>query len=214
MRPEGPKKVFGLSLRKDFGLLGAIEHIGDLFIRPNPNGEALFDIITLVLPAVNGVPAAMEDHAVIIDTSQLFAEPNFRDFSGRVATVSSRPRGPIGPMQAVDHNPITFWEVCGRPMPVELEINLPTARTLSGYRMSTIETPERMPRNWELMVTSDKQEWRQVHEMKEAGAWKLTEMRQYQFAPVFDVKAIKLRVTETDAGPCLRLYEFAPELSN
>jgi hypothetical protein len=214
LRPEGRRKSFGLTLRKDFGGLGPSGNIGYLFMRRTPQGETTFDITEFVLPAVTGVPTAIEDNAVIIDTSQFFGEPNFKDFSGRVGTVSGRPRGTIGPMYAIDHNPNTFWETCGQPLPYELEVDLPTARTLAGYSMSTIEEPQRMPNNWDILVSSDKQEWRQVHQMTQAGGWQLLEKRQYQIAPVSDVRAIKLRVNNTDAGPCLRVYEFTPEFAN
>jgi hypothetical protein len=216
--PDHARQAFGLDLREDFGSLGLTDHTFDLLIGPRYSGKAAFDVTEFQLPAVDGVPIALEKNALIIDTSAIYGVPNFKDFSHRVGIVSAQPRGTIGPMYALDHNAMSFWEVCGpaypQPFPITFELDLPSARTLTGYSLSTIEEPGRMPNAWDLWVSSDLENWRRVEQVIEGGKWKIEETRHYQLEPLPAVKGIKLVIMGTDVGPCMRLYEFTPAFAS
>jgi hypothetical protein len=213
--PDHARQAFGLDLKRDFGGLGPADHIFDLLLGPRYSGKSAFDVAEFQLPAVDGVPIALEKNALIIDTSAIYGVPNFKDFSHRVGVVSAQPRGTFGPMYALlDRNPGSFWEVCGQaypqPFPITFELDLPSARTLTGYSLSTIEVPERMPNAWDLWVSSDLENWRRVEQVTEGGKWKIEEIRHYRLEPLPAVKGIKLVIMGTDGGPCMRLYEFTP----
>lgn len=216
LRTNHPRQAFGYALRKDFGGLTMIHHVFDQLVGTRYNGKAAFDVTEFVLPAGDGAPAALEDGALIIDTSVLYNVSNFKPFTNRVGVVSAKPRGIIGPMYAVDGNANTFWEVCNGPsqFPIEFKLILPNERELTGYSMSTVEEMARMPNAWEIWVTSDSQNWLRVQQVEKVEAWKVREVRNYKIEPAQVIKGIKLVINGTDSGSCFRLYEFKPSFTN
>ena len=229
LRPSCCRRVLGVPLRGNFGELGPATPIFDLLIGPRYNGEAVFDVTTLVLPSGpdlslaierndDKLPIGVEENAVVIDTSSLYGVPTFQDITSRLATVSARPpdtrRGVrYGPANAVDGLTNTFWEIAGVQFPISLELEFPTARTLTGYSLSTVEATERMPSNWEICVSSDRVNWRRLQEMTEGQPWRNDEIRHYHLEPTPNVTGIKLVITGTDDKSILRLYEFRPEFA-
>ena len=229
LRPSCCRRVLGVPLRGNFGELGPATPIFDLLIGPRYNGEAVFDVTTLVLPSGpdlslaierndDKLPIGVEENAVVIDTSSLYGVPTFQDITSRLATVSARPpdtrRGVrYGPANAVDGLTNTFWEIAGVQFPISLELEFPTARTLTGYSLSTVEATERMPSNWEICVSSDRVNWRRLQEMTEGQPWRNDEIRHYHLEPMPNVTGIKLVITRTDDKSILRLYEFRPEFA-
>jgi len=213
LRPLRQRQAFGFNLRNDFGALAPIHHVFDLLIGTRYNGKAAFDVTEFRLPQVDGAPIALEQNALIEDTSRIYDVPNFRNVTDRVGLVSAQPRGVIGPMYAIDKDPASFWEVCDNPQPypIEFKVVLPSQVNLKGYTLSTIEETIRMPNAWEVWVNSDASNWTLVQQVTGAGGWKIRESRHYEFAVVPNVKAIKLIIKGADVGPCMRLYEFTPE---
>jgi hypothetical protein len=210
LRPGLVRKAFGLDLRNDFGSLPPIDHIFDLLIGPRYDNQADFDVETLRL--TRSGPLVLEKNATIIDSSAIYGVPKVADFS-QFETVSAQPRGAAGPLNAVDDERFSFWEACGnKPFPMELQLDLPSKRTFSGYELTTVEGPERMPNTWEIWVTTDRENWRRIQTMTEGKPWKLDEVRQYQLPPVPEVLGVKLSILRTDSPGCMRLYEFQPFL--
>ena len=163
LRPIAPRTAFGFDLRNDFGALSPINHIFDLLIGPRYRGDATFDVET-ARPAEDNSdspPLVLEKNATVIDLSPIYGWPKVSNLS-QFATVSAQPRGQFGPMNAVDGVDNTFWEVCGQPFPITLTLEYPSAHTLLGYDLSTIETPERMPRRWEVWATSKESSWHKL----------------------------------------------------
>ena len=231
LRPDCCRRALGFPLRVDFGVLAPATGIFDLLIGPRYNGEAAFDVSTLVLPSGEALlravernddrlPLGVEENAVVIDTSSIYGVPSFNNISSRLATVSARPldmsRGGVryGPANAVDGLRNTFWEVARVSFPVSLELEFPTARALTGYSLSTVEETRRMPSSWEICVSSDRINWRRLQEMTEGQPWKNDEIRHYEVGPTTGVTGIKLIVKATDDNSILRLYEFRPEFTS
>jgi hypothetical protein len=228
LRPDRYRRVFGFPLRNEPGGLGPAATIFDLLIGPRYNGTSAIDVTTLVLPSGQNLssaiesndktlPLGIEENAVVIDTSPLYGEPSFKNISS-LAIVSARPRDVrrgirYGPANAVDGLSNTFWELAEVPFPIALELNFPTAHTLVGYSLSTVEATERMPSSWEICVSADRINWRRLQQTTEGRPWKNEEIRHYKLAPTSGVAAIKLVVTATDDNLVLRLYEFRPEFA-
>ena len=116
------------------------------------------------------LPIGVEENAVVIDTSSIYGEPTFQDITGdlrpfprdhliRGAASGTDPQTPL----TASTN--TFWEIAGVPFPISLELEFPTAHTLTGYSLSTVEATERMPSSWEICVSSDRVNWRRLQEM-------------------------------------------------
>ena len=209
LRPGSPRTGFGFALRNDFGGLSPIDHIFDLLIGPRYEGRPSFDVETAVANQDNSFPLVLERNATIIDLSPIYGLSPVTDFS-QFATVSARPRGVIGPINAVDGRANTFWEVCEHSLPIELELTYPAARTLLGYQMSTVDEPEQMPRKWEIWVTSTGQGWHKLHEVADAKSWNMGELREFDVEPTHGVLGIKLVIFASEVPGCMRLYEFQP----
>ena len=124
--------------------------------------------------------------------------------------MSAQPRGQSGPINAVNGRANTFWEVCKQPFPIELKVNYPSAHILLGYELSTVDAPERMPSAWEILVTSDGQDWRRLHEVADAKPWTNREVRKFDVEPTPDVIGIKLVISASRSSSCMRLYQFRP----
>lgn len=197
--------ALGLELRNDFGGLAPIPFIFDALIGTRYNGAASFDVQTIYVDSASGF---LEKPTVLIDLSRLYGFANIGDFS-QFATVSATPRGAIGPLNAVDGDPETFWEVCGISLPATLEIDYPTARAVSGYDLSTVELPERMPKDWEIWTSPDQHSWSKAQKISNAPAWKDSEKRSFALAPEM-IRGIRLVIKATRAADCMRLYEFTP----
>ena len=211
IRPIAQRTAFGFDLRNDFGALSPINHVFDLLIGLRYRGDATFDVET-ARPAgddSDSPPLVLEKNATVIDLSPIYGWPKVSNLS-QFATVSAQPRGQFGPMNAVDGVDNTFWEVCGQPFPITLTLEYPSAHTLLGYDLSTIETPERMPRRWEVWATSKESSWHKLQEVADARPWGMRENRHFDVEFVPDVTGIKLVILETQIGSCLRLYEFRP----
>lgn len=217
LRRAPPRRAFGLGLRGEFGVLAPIPHVFDQLIGsryfddpsgPTPRKRPSFDAEELYVGLEDAEPV-LEKNATIIDLSPVYGQSAITDFS-EYATVAATPRGEIGPLNAVDGVSDTFWEVCGHPFPMQLELDFPTTRTLKGYAMSTIEGPERMPSKWEIWVTSDQRNWHRIQEMAETNPWKEEEKREYGIKPVAEITGIRLVINETRVDSCMRLYEFTP----
>jgi len=223
LRPNMLKKAFGFDLKNDWGGLSPIPSVFDLLIGRRYNGEAAFDVVTLRMPPDYAhyaealeqnnktLPLAITNGAVIIDTSSIYNLPDFADVASQLASVAARPRGVNDPSNAVDGDENSPWEVCGnQPFPIELELIFPTAHTLRGYRLSTVEETERMPTSWQIWVTADRADWRKLQEVTDATPWQEGEERQYDVDSTPDVAGVKLVITATRAKSCMRLYEFRP----
>jgi hypothetical protein len=225
LRPFCCKQAFGLPLKFDLGVLAPIPGIFDLLIGPRYNNKATFDVTTIVLGSADispntprkdyGLPLAIEKNAIVIDTSSIYHVPSFASAISQLATVSVRPRDTrrgirFGPANAVDGLPSTFWETAAG-FPISLELEFPTAHLLRGYSLSTVDTPERMPSNWEICVSADRSHWHRLQKTQEGAPWKHEEIRHYSVPPTSGVKGIKLLVNATDDRTFLRLYEFRPE---
>jgi hypothetical protein len=220
LRPNLPRKAFGLDLMNDYGSLAPIPSVFDLLIGPRYKGEAAFEVETLRMPldyprALEQndatIPLAIAKDAVVIDTSSIYGLPDFADVSSQLATVSGRPHGDNGPVNAVDGDPNSYWQVCGnQPFPIELKLIFPAAHTLQAYSLSTVEETDRMPTNWEIWVSSDGLNWRQLQKETDARPWQGGEERHYDVEPASDIAGVKLVITATRAKSCMRLYEFRP----
>jgi hypothetical protein len=208
LRPVRARRAFGLDLRNDFGWLSPIDQIFDLLIAPRYKGRVAFAVDTALERSDASLPV-LEKGGTIIDTSRIYGLPNITDFS-RFATVSARPRGGPGPMNAVDGDSNTFWEVCNQTFPMVLELDLPAAHTFSGYTLSTSEAPQRMPSAWEIWATSDRTHWRRLQEVTHGAPWKRGESRHFDVEPTSGVTGVKLVITATSDAACMRLYEFRP----
>lgn len=209
LRPPSQRMAFGFELRNDFGSLSPIDHIFDLLIGRRYNGQASFDVETAAVNQDDTFPLVLEKSATVIDLSPIYGLPAVTDFS-EFATVSAQPRGQSGPINAVNGRANTFWEVCEQPFPIELKVNYPSAQTVLGYELSTVDTPERMPSKWEIWVTSDGQGWRRLHEVADVKPWANREVRQFDVAPTPDVIGIKLVILASRYNSCMRLYQFRP----
>jgi hypothetical protein len=224
LQPNRSMQVLGLPLDKEFGGLHAIEYVFDYLIGTRYNEKASFGVITLVLPPENDLgrdllQPAIEKNSVVIDTSAIYGLPPYKDLIKRLPVVSSQPpdlrRGlRWGPANAVDGDPDSFWEVSGVPFPMELEIDYPTAHTLRGYSLSTVEATERMPNSWEIWASSDRVHWRHLQDMMEGRPWQTAETRHYDVERMPDIAAIKLVIKATDDKSILRLYEFRPDFED
>ena len=222
-------QALGFPLRGDFGALTPAPGIFDLLIGPRYNGTTAFSVTDIPLPPeaavlraiernLKTVPLAIEENAIVIDSSPIYGQPSFKDIFGKLATVSARPhdmrRGTLyGPANAVDGLGNTFWEIADVPFPIALELTFPTAHILAGYTLSTVDATRRMPSSWELCVSSDRLRWYRLQEMSEGRAWNNEETRHYKVAPTAGVTGIKLIVKATDDNSILRLYEFRPEFT-
>ena len=214
LRPKRWRQVWGIPLDKDFGALNPVIYIFDSLIGTRYNHKASFGVTEIRADQGESVDDALEPavekNSIVIDTSAIYGSPNFKDLKKHYPLVSAQPRGDwSGPANAVDHDPNTAWEVVG-DFPMELEIHYPTAHTLRGYSLATLEATERMPNRWEIWVSSDLIKWRRIHEMTECQPWKLTEVRHYDVETAADVTGIRLVIKGTDARRILRLYEFTP----
>ena len=222
-------QAFGWPLRVDFGVLTPAPGIFDLLIGPRYKGQTAFSVTDLVLPSSptllseiesnkKKVPLAIEENAIVIDRAPLLGAPSFNDVLSKLATVSARPRNTrpgvrYGPANAVDGLAKTFWEIADVPFPIALELEFPTAHTLVGYSLSTVEATRRMPSSWELCVSSDRSHWYRLDEANEGRPWNNDETRNYKVAQTSGVTGIKLVVKATDDNSILRLYEFRPEFT-
>ncbi len=222
LRPNHERQIFGFPLDKDLGGLNPTDYIFDSLIGTRYDGKGSFDVTTLVIPpdsennSDNTPQPAIEKNSIVIDTSAIYGLPAFRDIAHRFPVVSAQPRGLYGPANALDLRPGTAWEVVGT-FPMALEVDYPTAHTLRGYSLSTVEATERMPSRWEIWVSSDLANWHRVQEMAEGQPWKPAETRHYELEPIPKVTGIKLVITGTDVPitgtdqeSVLRLYEFTP----
>ena len=209
LRPPSARTAFGYELRDDFGWLSPIDHIFDLLIGRRYNGQASFDVETVEVNQDDTFPLVLEQRATVIDLSPVYGLPPVTDFSG-FATVSAQPRGQSGPINAVNGRANTFWEVCKQPFPIALKVNYPSAHKLLGYELSTVDAPERMPSAWEILVTSDGQDWRRLHEVADAKPWTNREVRKFDVGPTPDVIGIKLVISASRSSSCMRLYQFRP----
>jgi F5/8 type C domain-containing protein len=217
LRRVSPREAFGLGLRGEFGVLSPIPHVFDQLIGSRyfnePKGaddgtRPSFDVEELYIGRTEDGPV-LEKNATIVDLSEIYGKSPITDFS-QFAIVAATPRSEIGPLNAVDGIRGTFWEVCGQPFPVQLELDLPATHTLKGYTMSTVETPERMPRKWEIWVTADQRSWHRIQERTDLNLWKNEEKREYQIQPEAKITGIRLVIDETAIKSCMRLYEFTP----
>jgi len=221
LRPNIPRPAFGFNLKNDWGGLFPIPSVFDLLIGPRYSGEAAFEVATLRMPLDYArafernnetTPLAIVKDAVLIDTSSIYGLPDFTDVASQLAIVSGRPHGDDGPVNAVDGDPNSYWQVCGnQPFPIELELIFPSAHTLKAYSLSTLEESERMPTNWEIWVSSDRRNWRQAQKQTDARRWQDGEERDYDVEPARDISGVKLVITATSAKSCMRLYEFRPK---
>ena len=216
LRQALPRRAFGLPLRGDFAGLSPIPHIFDQLIGsryvdeprgPRQGKRPSFDIEEVYIGLTEADPV-LEKNATIIDLSAIYGKSPINDFS-QFATVSATPRG-LGPANAVDGLPKTFWEVYDFPFPMQLELDFPVTHTLKGYAMSTFEKPERMPSQWEIWVTSDQRTWHRIQEMNDAKPWTNEEKREYAIEPEAGVTGIRLVINETRVASRMRLYEFTP----
>jgi hypothetical protein len=204
-RPQ-QRLAFGQELRNDFGGLAPIPLIFDALIGTRYNGAASFDVQTIYVDSASGF---LERPTVLIDLSRIYGVADVADFS-QFATVSATPRGAIGPLNAVDGYPATFWEVCDISLPATLEIDYPTARAVSGYDLSTVELPERMPKDWEIWTSSDQRSWAEAQKVSDAPAWRGGEKRSFGLKAAETIRGIRLVIKATRAANCMRLYEFTP----
>jgi hypothetical protein len=218
LRRNAPRTAFGYDMRGDFGGLSPTVYIFDLLIGPRYYDQrigsqhmerASFDVQTLYIAADESGSPVLEKNATTIDASAIYGLPLVKNFS-RFATVSAHPRGAFGPINAVDGDPNTFWEVCGALFPIELELDYPSMRILRGYNMSTVEATERMPSKWKIWITSDHVNWRLLQEELDDKVWQTREARHYDVAPPAGIIGVKLVIEATHAGSCMRLYEFQP----
>ncbi len=67
-----------------------------------------------------------------------------------------------------------------------------------------------MPTDWEIWVSSDRQNWRSLQKMTDARPWQDGEERHYDVETAPDVAGLKLVINATRAKSCMRLYEFRP----
>ena len=211
LRRALPRRACGLPLRGDFAGLSPIPHIFDQLIGSryvdDPDKFPSFDVEEIYIRD-DGADPVLEKNATVVDLSAVYGQSPITDFS-QFATVAATPRG-LGPANAVDQDPSTFWEAVGA-FPMTLEIDYPAARTLVGYRLSTEEEPDRMPDRWEVWVSEDLVNWRRIQEATQEGPWKLAQTRSYGVEPTADVRGIKLVTLDTDKHSILRLYEFTPK---
>ncbi len=218
LRPNIPRRAFGFDLKNDWGGLYPTPNVFDLLIGPRYNGRAAFDVATLSMPLdyasafkqnSETIPLAIPKDAVLIDTSSIYGLPNFTGVSNQLAIVSGRPHGDGGPINAVDGDPNSYWQVCAnQPFPIELELSFPAAHTLRAYSLSTVEETDRMPTNWEIWVRSDRAGWRQLQKMADAKPWRGGEERHYDVEPAPDVTGVRLLINAAGVKSCMRLYEF------
>ena len=209
LRRAQDMKFLGFDYRDQYGLMHPTEYSFDLLIGPRKWGQnpAAFDVETVYLGG--DAPPVLEKDATLVDMSPIYGFPGVTDFS-KFATVSARPRGAVGPINALDDDLNTAWEVVGR-FPMELELEYPSPRTLRGYRLSTWEATERMPSSWEIWVSSNLLDWRRIQETTQCQPWKNAETRHYDVGPAADITGIRLVIKGTDDQSILRLYEFTPE---
>ena len=211
LRRALPRRACGLPLRGDFAGLSPIPHIFDQLIGSryvdDPDKFPSFDVEEIYIRD-DGADPVLEKNATVVDLSAVYGQSPITDFS-QFATVAATPRG-LGPANAVDGLPKTFWEVHEFPFPVQLELDLPATHTLKGYAMSTFEKPERMPSQWEIWVTSDQRTWHRIQEMNDAKPWTNEEKREYAIEPEAEVAGIRLVINETRVASRMRLYEFTP----
>lgn len=220
LRPNRSRTAFGFALDNDYGGLAPIPSVFNLLINSRLKGEAAFDVATLQMPSdyhraieqnEKAVPLGIPTNAVVIDTSPVYGMPNFTDALKELATVSARPRGESDPINAVDGDATSYWQVCAhRPFPIELELVFPTAHTLRAYSLSGLDETERMPSSWEIWVSSDRLNWRRVQQVTDAKHWDKREERRYDVEPIRDITAVRLVINATRVKSCMRLYEFRP----
>ena len=206
------RQAFGLPLRGEFGVLAPTPYIFDELIGrrdvDDPDKFPSFDVEEIYIRD-DGADPVLEKNATVVDLSAVYGQSPITDFS-RFATVTAMPRGEFGPLNAVDGVRKTFWEACGLPFPIRLELEFPTAHMLKGYAMSTVEAPDRMPIKWEIWVTSDRLNWHRIQELTDAKPWKNEEKREYGIEPEAEITGVRLVVDKTRVGSCMRLYEFTP----
>ena len=220
LRPARARPVFGFALENDYGGLAPISHVFDLLIGARYKGAAAFDVATLQMPpdyalamqqGDENLPLGIPENAVVIDTSPVYGLPDFKDAMSQMATVSARPYGENDPINAVDGVANTFWQVCAnQPFPIELALIFPAAHSLRGYSLATVDKTDRMPSNWEILVSSDRTNWRSLQEVTNAKPWEKREERRYDVEPQSDITGVKLVINATRAKSCMRLYEFRP----
>ena len=223
LRPDMSRQAFGLRLRNDWGSLAPISNVFDLLIGARYKGAGAFEVVTLRMPPDYAdytdaleqndetIPLAVTKNAVVIDTSSIYGIPDFADLANKLATVSAQPHGDDDPLNAVDGNANTSWELCSNePFPIELELMFPAAHTMNGYNLSTLEEPERMPADWEIWVTSDRLNWRQVQKLTDAKPWQSGEERHFDIERQADITGVRLVINASRAKSCMRLYEFRP----
>lgn len=153
------------------------------------------------------------ESVLVIDMPSLIKDRDQKLSSMNLAEISSDGGHSVQPYGAalafdgsIEHN--NFWEISGI-FPFNLTLFFDQRKVFSRYDFYSVESPERMPKDWLLQASIDGKAWVTLDQRVNQPVWRNNEKRSYILSDVSSHKFFRWAFASSYNPAILRIYEIS-----